>query len=60
MRQESYGPWLKILVVFMVLFLLVVSYFLYTFLFDYNSDYIGTSILPLEDLDIDAYQQLKE
>ena len=58
MISPKRSNWLKISTVVLLLLMMAASFLLYQFLFDYDENSLGTSILPMENIDIEAYESL--
>lgn len=60
MRMRNYGMWLKVATLAILLLIVLFSYLLYGFLFSFDPNDYGATILPLEDIDRETYEDLLE
>lgn len=49
---------LKVTTLLLIGGMLVLSFFLYSFIFDVDQDSIGAQLLPLEEVDLQLYENL--
>lgn len=60
MNQDPSGRWLKVGTTVIILLMVSVSVFLYRFLMNFDPDQMKAQLLPLEDIDLKSYEQLKK
>ena len=58
MIMRNYGTWLKLVTFGILLLVVLFSYLLFNFLFDFDPNDYGATIIPLEDIDRETYEDL--